>query len=444
MSQTDVAVVPISKESARDASSAPDTFLQKVCQQRLAGTSILFTAKWAIVLFTVFVVLFLAFGIVLWEAAKDIEEHTQQYGDQNESTEDLSVNEEAKWNMKVDVVTIKVDQRTMEAPIWVQYKLELFYQNHRRYRKSVSWSQLSNPDLAPPTDADDTRYASECDFWRREQMAPKRVWYPCGLVARSVFSDHFLIYKKESNAATWSEVDVLEDRDDVIDKALNVDTLFKNIKDKTSDKLNYWIYAQFPPETCLPSITDVDQAETNKDGIKALYVSYTDAGQPDCDYAAKTCNFSQGLKAKTSENNPVVQTCAAWKSWADRQTGLHYTYRSKKPKQYGVESSHFITWFYLASYPNFRKNWGKITTDIPKGTQLKVFILDNFDVNSFGGKKYFSVTTDNWLGTSNSGLAIAYFTTAGCCLVATAYLVYVWMKRPRNAEAIRLDFVRQQ
>lgn len=54
----------------------------------------------------------------------------------------------------------------------------------------------------------------------------------------------------------------------------------------------------------------------------------------------------------------------------------------------GVEDEHFIVWMRTAALPNFRKLYAKINTDLEAGSVLAIDVDGNFEVNSFGGKKY--------------------------------------------------------
>lgn len=87
------------------------------------------------------------------------------------------------------------------APVYVYYQLDNFYQNHRRYVKSRSFSQLQgnylavdklsdcdpitkNSDLAPQI----TKYANGTAFSDADKALPAM---PCGLVAKSLFTDSY-------------------------------------------------------------------------------------------------------------------------------------------------------------------------------------------------------------------------------------------------------------
>ena len=85
----------------------------------------------------------------------------------------------------------------IEAPIFVYYHLTNFYQNHRDYSKSLSYSQLRNTVdsknlsrcdgallIEEIFDYDPTRYFNKFT----EPFDPKSIASPCGLVAKSYFN----------------------------------------------------------------------------------------------------------------------------------------------------------------------------------------------------------------------------------------------------------------
>jgi hypothetical protein len=85
----------------------------------------------------------------------------------------------------------------MEAPIFVYYQLSNFYQNHRDYAKSLSYSQLRNTFdsknlsrcdgallIEEIFDYDPQRYFNKFN----QNFNPKSIASPCGLVAKSYFN----------------------------------------------------------------------------------------------------------------------------------------------------------------------------------------------------------------------------------------------------------------
>ena len=73
----------------------------------------------------------------------------------------------------------------IHPPILFYYRLTNFYQNHRRYVKSLDTDQLKGTAVTY-----DTIKGGSCDPLRFEEKT-KRPYYPCGLVANSLFNDTF-------------------------------------------------------------------------------------------------------------------------------------------------------------------------------------------------------------------------------------------------------------
>ncbi len=73
----------------------------------------------------------------------------------------------------------------LDAPVLFYYSLENFYQNHRRYVQSFYDSQL----LGNAVSTSDVE-SSLCDPLRLDDN--QRAYYPCGLIANSMFNDTFL------------------------------------------------------------------------------------------------------------------------------------------------------------------------------------------------------------------------------------------------------------
>jgi hypothetical protein len=70
-------------------------------------------------------------------------------------------------------------------PVFLYYRLTNFYQNHRRYVKSLDLDQLKGKALS-----NNTIRGSSCDPLRINPDNGK-AYYPCGLIANSLFNDTF-------------------------------------------------------------------------------------------------------------------------------------------------------------------------------------------------------------------------------------------------------------
>jgi hypothetical protein len=73
----------------------------------------------------------------------------------------------------------------MNPPVFFYYRLTNFYQNHRRYVKSFQSDQLKGTAVDNNTISN-----SACDPIKTDPTSGKP-YYPCGLIANSVFNDTF-------------------------------------------------------------------------------------------------------------------------------------------------------------------------------------------------------------------------------------------------------------
>lgn len=74
------------------------------------------------------------------------------------------------------------------GPVYVYYGLKSFYQNHRRYVKSLDNYQLAGDPVSSPS--------SDCDPFGKDP-ASGQVYAPCGAIANSLFNDTFSLRCKD-------------------------------------------------------------------------------------------------------------------------------------------------------------------------------------------------------------------------------------------------------
>lgn len=95
----------------------------------------------------------------------------------------------------------------LKPPVLFYYRLTNFYQNHRRYVKSLDTDQLLGKAVSVST-----IQTGSCDPLR---LAPDgRPYYPCGLIANSVFNDTFTspLLLNVPNASSLDERYFMSDR----------------------------------------------------------------------------------------------------------------------------------------------------------------------------------------------------------------------------------------
>ncbi|KAI3769000.1 hypothetical protein L6452_00096 [Arctium lappa] len=149
-------------------------------QQELPACKPILTPKWVISAFMLVTIVFIPIGLASLFASRDVVEIIDRYdnaclqGSKSEKVQFIQSNAN-----KTCVRSLTVRKR-MKQPIYVYYQLDSFYQNHRRYVKSRSDSQLRNRG--------DENQTSDC---KPENDANGMAIVPCGLVAWSLFNDTY-------------------------------------------------------------------------------------------------------------------------------------------------------------------------------------------------------------------------------------------------------------
>ena len=164
----------------------------KFKQQTLPAWRPIPSFRSTMITFTVFGIIFLGLGILLYVMSDQIREEIVGSYDDNPCKPFLGGQ---------CIVPLKITEKIV-APVYVYYQLDNFYQNHRRYVKSRSFAQLQgtyltadkltdcdpiikNKDLAPQINK---FYLSKTTFTASDLELPA---VPCGLVAKSLFNDTY-------------------------------------------------------------------------------------------------------------------------------------------------------------------------------------------------------------------------------------------------------------
>jgi hypothetical protein len=151
-----------------------------------------------IAIFLSFGVIFIIIGAIVIHFSNDIFEETIPY--------DIQCKAQTSSPCTLQF-TIPKD---LDTKVMFYYKLTNFYQNHRRYVKSKSNSQL----LGNVLDVDAIK--SDCDpvirnkdikpsltsFYKNTPLPAEGAAFPCGLIAKSFFNDTYTIQKLDDNANT--------------------------------------------------------------------------------------------------------------------------------------------------------------------------------------------------------------------------------------------------
>lgn len=81
-------------------------------------------------------------------------------------------------------------EEDMDGPIYMYYILEDFFQNHKRYVRSVNYNQLHGNSVSR-TGIDDCIPLRELSSVAGDALPDEGIINPCGLTAWSYFNDTF-------------------------------------------------------------------------------------------------------------------------------------------------------------------------------------------------------------------------------------------------------------
>ncbi|KAB1216857.1 ALA-interacting subunit 3, partial [Morella rubra] len=154
-------------------------------QQELPACKPILTPKWVISVFLLVSIVFVPIGVASLYASRDVVEIIDRY-----DTDCIPVANRTDKDLKIQYIQSSVEKtcnrslrvpKHMKPPVYVYYQLDNFYQNHRRYVKSRSDTQLRSNSSANDTD--------NCK--PEDTTSNGLSIVPCGLIAWSLFNDTY-------------------------------------------------------------------------------------------------------------------------------------------------------------------------------------------------------------------------------------------------------------
>lgn len=204
-------------------------------QQRLRAWQPILTPRWVILSFILVGVIFVPIGLILNNESDQVVELSTKYDAGNgdgpcaipsdySGVPDVELSDGGRLASNGEVsflsggskdctITLTVKEK-MEAPVFVYYELENFFQNHRRYVKSRSDAQLSGGTVESEGSLADCDPLITSKPPHGNFTTSELVLHPCGLIANSMFNDTFTFDSTVSGAISekgiaW-ETDVKE------------------------------------------------------------------------------------------------------------------------------------------------------------------------------------------------------------------------------------------
>lgn len=84
-----------------------------------------------------------------------------------------------------------------------------------------------------------------------------------------------------------------------------------------------------------------------------------------------------------------------------------------------------------AGLPQFRKLWGRVEEDIPKGN-YRVVIVNNYDVSSFSGQKFVVLSTTSSFGGKVTFIGVLYVIVGVIALLGAAVIFLSYFLKRRS------------
>ena len=183
----------MSKKEEREYEEYEQLKNSKFKQQKLPGWRPVPSMARTVTIFFILGIVFAGLGVLILLFSNKIVELIVRYDETCKKNEPCSI-----------VFEIN---KTMEKDIMVYYQLDGFYQNHRRYVKSKSDDQLKGKfiELSQMKDNHDcdpvitNEQMGKLTSFNGENLDPKDVAFPCGLMAKNFFNDRYPIWTLYNN-----------------------------------------------------------------------------------------------------------------------------------------------------------------------------------------------------------------------------------------------------
>ncbi|KOO23178.1 cell cycle control protein 50b [Chrysochromulina tobinii] len=363
-------------------------------QQKLKVWRPILTPKKVVMLFSGLGLIFLPIGIAIIVASNQVAvAETADYGRDASSNStprggsgcciaNCNGNSWDRIELNPCYITLTIEE-TMTPPIFMYYQLANFYQNHRRYVRSRSDTQLVGDTTHLAADLKEDCMYHYSASW--DGGAPIN---PCGLISWSWFNDTFALMRPDGTPVTLEQ--------DAIAWQSDLDTNFRNSVDGSSGRnfpmLAYWrnisCEADPTPGTGLAPRTPAQRAacvsaNAATPGVGCFRKLYARINEP-LPAGTYTVRVSNGVPTNTGNVTDI------------NVLGPHY-------------------------------NWGyPLDNPTPK---VQRFL---YPVGSFSGHKTVVLTTISWIGGRNFFLGYAYLVVGIVCIVLAMTFFIKWRLSPRD------------
>ncbi|KAI8925273.1 CDC50/LEM3 family [Entophlyctis helioformis] len=367
-------------------------------QQRLKAWQPLLTPKTVLPTFFLIGIVFVPLGIGLYLASDRVVQVAFDYTKCSTTATNVFGPAEAgspisqwKYDPASQICSIQFNiANDIPAPVFMYYRLTNFFQNNRRYVKSFDSKQLLEyrPANALDNNCEPLRVPANGTEWviangvnvtigNKAANDPDPQYYPCGLIANSLFSDEISDLSCITSPFQFSGGQV-----------------------------------------CSPSSSTSVIYKFSPNGI---------AWPSDADKFAAIDPTK--LPFDASKIPTTLIPPPYWrKAWPEKYANGYNS--TNLPDLKTLERLH--VWMRTAGLPTFRKLWGRnVESVLPRGT-WQVDIKQNFDVGRYSGTKSIVLSSVSVLGGKNPFLGIAYICVGTICWALGIAFLARHMLKPRK------------
>lgn len=184
-----------------------DTAWQRFVHQELSGYSPIMTGNRVLGFFLLATLILIPLGAAILAASLSVVEYKGRYDNLGALNSTSKADQQSVlWSNQDDGVVQSVTITTtkhMKAPVYVYYELQSFYQNHKRYVRSLVSSQLGGKNKAPSTlgQCAPQQYvdgtANTVDPTTGDVLTDNAAVDPCGLMPYSYFNDSYVMSQQQ-------------------------------------------------------------------------------------------------------------------------------------------------------------------------------------------------------------------------------------------------------
>ncbi|ODM94013.1 Cell cycle control protein 50A [Orchesella cincta] len=277
----------------------------------------------------------------------------------------------------------------MNGTVYMHYALKNFYQNHLRYYSSRDENQLKGNLF--DDDGDPKKPSDACGDFKEvtDSAGEKKIIYPCGLMANSMFTDVIDLYfhpPSTPNISSYQDAFSYDENEGSRVTPMRMELL----------------------------------VPLNRTGI-----AWESDKSDKYDFPAQFHN----------EKHPVWINFSKPLGW--KKTLWQLDPHTNNFSNNGVRNEDFIVWMRAAAFPQSRKlyriinsNFRPFENGLPAGDYSlliqyrAVDLVSDYDVSSFDGEKSIILTTTSIVAGKNMFLAVVYMSTGAlCCFLAIILFV---------------------